>query len=49
MANHGVVAVGATMAEAYINSVYVEDTAKIYHMALSVGTPIEIPGYEKEK
>lgn len=49
MANHGVVAVGATMPEAYINSVYVEDTAKIYHMALSVGTPVEIPGYEKTK
>ena len=39
MANHGVVAVGNTIDQAYINSVYVEDTAKIYHMALSVGTP----------
>lgn len=43
MANHGVVAVGETMEQAYINSVYVEDTAKIYHMALSTGTPVEIP------
>lgn len=49
MANHGVVAVGATMEEAYINSVYVEDTAKIYHMALSAGQPVVIPGYEEEK
>ena len=39
MANHGVVAVGSDIDKAYINSVYVEDTAKIYHMALSVGTP----------
>lgn len=39
MANHGVVAVGTDIDKAYINSVYVEDTAKIYHMALSVGTP----------
>lgn len=39
MANHGVVAVGSNIEQAYINSVYVEDSAKIYHMALSVGTP----------
>ena len=39
MANHGVVAVGSTIDQAYINSVYVEDTAKIYHMALTVGKP----------
>lgn len=40
MANHGVVAVGETMDRAYTNSIYVEDTAKIYHMALTVGTPV---------
>lgn len=40
MANHGVVAVGDTLGQAYINSVYVEDAAKIYHMALTVGTPV---------
>ena len=39
MANHGVVAVGTDIDKAYINSVYVEDTAKIHHMALTVGTP----------
>lgn len=42
MANHGVVAVGETMDQAYINSVYTEDAAKIYHMALSVGEPVVI-------
>lgn len=42
MANHGVVAVGETIAQAYINSVYTEDAAKIYHMALSVGEPVVI-------
>lgn len=47
MANHGVVAVGATIEEAYINSVYVEDTAKIYHMALCTGCPVRISGYEE--
>ena len=46
MANHGAVAVGTDIDKAYINSVYVEDTAKIYHMALSVGTPKIIEGQE---
>ena len=40
MGNHGVVAVGDTLGQAYTNSIYVEDAAKIYHMALSVGTPV---------
>lgn len=48
MANHGVVAVGGTLDEAYTNSVYTEDTAKIYHMALASGQrPVVIPGYEE--
>lgn len=47
MANHGVVAVGESMASAYTNSVYVEDTARIYHMALQSGKPTVIPGYEE--
>lgn len=47
MANHGVVAVGDTIESAYINSVYVEDTARIYHMAVQSGTPVVIPGYEE--
>lgn len=47
MANHGVVAVGESLESAYINSVYVEDTARIYHMALLCGKPVVIPGYEE--
>lgn len=42
MANHGVVSVGENLDQAYLASVYAEDTAKIYHMALSVGAPVEI-------
>lgn len=42
MANHGSVTVGTALDEAYINSVYLEDAAKIYHMACSVGTPVMI-------
>lgn len=44
MANHGVLAVGATIEEAYINSVYTEDAAKIYHMAKCTGTPVVLEG-----
>lgn len=47
MANHGVVAVGESIEAAYMNSVYVEDTARIYHMALQSGKPVVIPGYEE--
>lgn len=46
MANHGVLAVGETLGEAYLNSVYTEDCAKIYHMALARGNPVVIPGFE---
>lgn len=48
MANHGVVAVGETIEAAYIHAVYAEDTAKIYHMALTAGTPVVIPGFAKQ-
>lgn len=37
--NHGVVAVGTTLDQAYIRAVYVEDAAKIYHFARQVGEP----------
>jgi len=44
LANHGTVAVGDTIENAYTNSTYLEDAAKIYHMACAVGTPVEIEG-----
>ena len=42
MANHGVAAVGGNIDQAYLASVYAEDVARIYHTALTVGTPIEL-------
>ena len=39
LANHGVAAYGKNLAQAYIRAVYVEDAAKIYHMARQVGKP----------
>ena len=47
MANHGIVAVGESLESAYLNSVYVEDAARIYHRALVCGKPVVIPGYEE--
>lgn len=40
--NHGVVAIGGTVEQAYIRSVYVEDAAKIYHYARQIGEPTSL-------
>lgn len=40
LANHGVVTAGETLAQAYTNSIYVEDSAKIVRLAMSTGCPI---------
>ena len=42
LANHGVLAVGGDLAQAYLNAEYIEDVAKIYTIARSVGTPVEL-------
>ena len=42
LANHGVLAVGGDLAQAYLNAEYIEDVAKIYAIARSVGTPVEL-------
>ncbi|MDD2954892.1 MAG: class II aldolase/adducin family protein [Oscillospiraceae bacterium] len=39
MQNHGVAAWGASMEDAYVRAVYVEDAAKICSYAMAVGTP----------
>ena len=39
MANHGALTIGESIEAAYINSVYLEDAAKIYHLACIAGTP----------
>ena len=42
LANHGVVAVGKDLAEAYLRAEYIEDAAKIYTFAKQLGTPVEL-------
>lgn len=39
MSNHGAVAVGNSIQQAYVRACYVEDAAKIYHYACTVGVP----------
>ena len=46
LANHGVLAVGGDLAQAYLNAEYIEDVAKIYTIARSVGTPVELKSLE---
>lgn len=41
--NHGVVAVGETLNNAYTRAIYVEDAAKIYHFSRQLGTPKLVP------
>lgn len=41
--NHGVVAAGNSLEQAYIRAVYVEDAAKAYHFARLMGKPKCIP------
>ncbi|HEY9054067.1 MAG TPA: class II aldolase/adducin family protein [Rectinemataceae bacterium] len=42
MANHGAVAVGATLDQAHLRAIYVEDAAKIYSLALQAGKPAQL-------
>ena len=42
LANHGVLVVGDDLAQAYLNAEYIEDVAKVYAIARSVGTPVEL-------
>ena len=43
LANHGVLAVGDDLAQAYLNAEYIEDVAKVYALAKAIGTPVELP------
>lgn len=51
LSNHGVLTVGPFIEGAYAAAVYAENVAKIYHFALSVGTPVLLskgPSLKKE-
>ena len=42
LANHGVLAVGEDLAQAYLRAEYIEDAAKVCAIARSLGTPVEL-------
>lgn len=42
LANHGVLAVGADLAQAFLRAEYIEDLAKIYTLARQIGTPVPL-------
>jgi len=43
MQNHGAITIGESLPQAFIRTEYLEDAAKIYHMARAVGTPTVMP------
>lgn len=47
--NHGVMAVGRNLKEAYSVAIGLEEAAMIYHLAKSMGTPIIIPEEERQR
>ena len=44
LANHGVLAIGRDMAQAYIRAEYIEDTARVYTIAKAIGEPVILSG-----
>ncbi|MEG2915776.1 MAG: class II aldolase/adducin family protein, partial [Oscillospiraceae bacterium] len=49
LANHGIVAIGKDIDEAYIRAIYTEDAASIYIKAKTIGEPKIIPMEEQNK
>ncbi|HWI62063.1 MAG TPA: class II aldolase/adducin family protein [Symbiobacteriaceae bacterium] len=47
--NHGVLAVGRNLREAYNTAVALEEAAMIYYLARQMGTPIVIPAEERDR
>ena len=42
LANHGVLAVGRDLGEAFLRAEYIEDIAKVYTFAKTIGEPVEL-------
>ncbi|MGX9758725.1 class II aldolase/adducin family protein [Clostridioides difficile] len=49
LANHGVIAVGPSVKHALTAAVMLEDAAKVYYLAKSVGTPVLLPDEEVQR
>lgn len=49
LANHGVIAVGPSVNHAFTAAVMLEDAAKVYYLAKSIGTPVLLPDEEIQR
>ena len=49
LANHGVIAVGPSVGHALTAAVMLEDSAKVYYLAKSIGTPVLLPDEEIQR
>lgn len=49
LANHGVIAVGPSVSHALTAAVMLEDAAKVYYLAKSIGTPVLLPDEEVQR
>ncbi|MCC0682625.1 class II aldolase/adducin family protein [Clostridioides sp. ES-S-0005-03] len=49
LANHGVIAVGPSVKHALTAAVMLEDAAKVYYLAKSIGTPVLLPDEEVQR
>lgn len=49
MANHGLIAVGEDLAQAYNTALYIEEVAELYYRARSLGTPVLLSDAEMDE
>ena len=49
MANHGLLAVGESLAEAYDIALYIEEVAELYYRARTLGTPVLLNSREMDE
>ncbi len=49
MANHGLIAIGDNLAQAYDIALYIEEVAELYHRAKTIGEPIILSDIEMDK
>ena len=49
MANHGLIAIGNELDQAYNTALYIEEVAELYHRALTIGDPVILSDKEMEE
>ncbi len=49
MANHGLIAIGNELEQAYHTALYIEEVAELYHRTLTIGNPVILSDREMEE